>query len=133
MEIYHAAIVALVLAVVAAAPVRGGGDEPVEVEAAVLAQLSAALGRRAGADFSHNAGRGPWRLVCGVPLEPDGTPFDLARSKLADSEYGAHFCALARLGDAGVEIVEFDIGSNDMPAVDWIERYDLPPGILTGP
>jgi hypothetical protein len=133
MEIYRAAIVALVLAVVTATPVRAGGDEPLEVETAVLARLSAALGRRAGADFSRDAARGPWRLVCGVPLEPDGTPFDLARSRLADSEYGAHFCALARVGEAGAEIVEFDIGSNDMPAVDWIERHDLPPDILTGP
>ena len=112
-------------------PAFAGGDEPTALLELVRQRVSQAAGRPVDVRIETRATRGDWTLMCGVPLEVSGRPFAIERSRLAASEYGASFCALLREAGPAYEIVEFDIGSNDMPAVDWVEKYDLSPALLT--
>ncbi len=133
MEICRATTVALALALGTAAPVGAGGDETPSVETAVLARLSAELGRQAGADFSLDATRGAVAADLRRPgraqrrgLRPHA--FAPRRQRVRRA-----FLRPRRTGADGPEIVEFAIGGNDMPAVDWIDRHGLPADILTDP
>lgn len=65
-----------------------------------------------------------WVFVCGTVTEADGT--DLVLSAELES---ADFCAL-RQSDAPDTLTEFDFGSTDMPAMDWLETYSLPATLL---
>jgi hypothetical protein len=125
------AVAALVLAALLAPPAASaGGDEPLSAEAAVKLRVAEAVGRPVDAVFSVEGRSGDWRFLCGRPVEPDGRPFDIERSRLASTEFGAYFCALVTLRSGDAEVVEFDIGSTDMPAVDWVRKYHLPMKIL---
>jgi hypothetical protein len=130
-RMHRLAVAALVAALVPSlAP--AGGDESLSVEDAVTRQVARVVGRPVAAAFTVRGDSGTWHFLCGRPEETDGRPFDIDRSALASNEFGADFCALVTTRSGAPEIVEFDIGSNDMPAMDWVEKYHLPVGILSG-
>lgn len=114
-----------------ATPAWPGGDEAPGVAGLVRARVAEAVGRPVEVVLGPEHVAGGWTLVCGDPVEPSGAAFDISRSRLAGSEFGARFCALLQDAPAGPTIVEFDIGSNDMPAVGWIDRHGLPPDLLS--
>ena len=103
-------------------PAFCSGDEPAALLELVRQRVSHAAGRPVDVRIETRATSGDWTLMCGGPLEVSGRPFVIERSRLAASEFGASFCALLRQTGPAYEIVEFDIGSNDMPAVDWVEK-----------
>lgn len=71
-----------------------------------------------------------WVFVCGVVTEPDGSDLKI-ESEGSEAAYESdNFCALAKV-QGKQELSEFDFGSTDMPAMDWLERYDLSTDILT--
>ena len=113
-----------------ASSASAGGDEPAGALTLVRARVAEAVGRPIEIAPDLERGSRGWVLVCGEPVEASGAPFDLERSRLAGSEFGAHFCALLQETELGPRIVEFDIGSNDMPAVGWIEEHGLPPELV---
>ncbi|MFK7765209.1 MAG: hypothetical protein AB8B62_18235 [Roseobacter sp.] len=74
-------------------------------------------------DFEQNVDA--WGFVCGTVAKPDGTAIATGGSALESSD----FCAL--LDFSGTPNVrELDIGSTDMPAVDWMETHDLPKALF---
>jgi len=97
-------------------------------------QLTRSLGRPANYEITHRKSQGVWTFLCGRPLEIDGSPFDYKTSKLSDIYAEGlgddSFCALLKSENDQQKIMEFDIGSNDMPALEWIETYGIPAEIL---
>ena len=129
----RAIITAFALAMLGgASAASAGGDEPEGAEAAVTRRVAQEVGRPVDAAFTVVNRSGPWTFLCGRPVERDGSPFDVERSALAPSEFGADFCALVQTAGGDARVVEFDIGSTDMPAMDSIERHHLPAGLLSG-
>jgi hypothetical protein len=120
----------ILLLALASPAFAGGEDEPPGADAILRARVSEAVGRPVEIEVGRRKSVGGWTLVCGDPVEPSGAPFDVGRSRLG-SEYGAHFCGLLRSTADGEALVEFDIGSNDMPAVGWMEEHGLPAGLLS--
>ena len=107
-------------------------NEPQSAQGAVLAAVESELSQPVGIapDFVQTAA--PWQLLCGTVTAPDGGTFTpttvLAETLLAESR---DFCALLDISN-GAQVLELDIGSTDMPAIDWLEAYDLPPELLQG-
>jgi len=97
-------------------------------------KLEDALGRPAKYEITHKKSQGPWTFLCGKPLEMNEQPFDYKNSKLnelySDGLGDDSFCALMKGENDQLEVIEFDIGSNDMPALEWIETHDIPAEIL---
>ncbi len=77
-------------------------------------------------DFEQNAG--VWGLLCGTVVSPDGS----AITTPEDTWESADYCALLDL-TAAPKVVELDMGSTDMPAMDWMEAYDLPDALFKEP
>jgi len=97
----------------------------VTLESTVNERLSAELGRSATFEPTRQTADRDFKYLCGKPLEVDGSPFDYqaagSNQEYATSTSDDSFCALIK----GDEIVEFDLGSTDMPVFDWIEKYEL--------
>jgi hypothetical protein len=129
---FASAIVAIVALATASLTSRAiaGGDTPLSELELVRARVTESVGRPVAIDITTLNRAGNWILACGVPVERSGHPFEIERSNLAGSEFGAQFCGLLRATTEGPELVAFDIGSNDMPAFGWIEEYGLPAAIL---
>lgn len=68
-----------------------------------------------------------WVFICGSVTEVDGKALvpDTTGTRYESDD----FCALADTKDAD-QLAEFDFGSTDMPAMDWLDRYDLDPVIF---
>ncbi|MER2508675.1 MAG: hypothetical protein ABTQ27_07935 [Amaricoccus sp.] len=107
-----------------------GGDTPLSNVELVRARVMESVGRPVEINVTTLNSAHNWILACGVPVEPSWHPFEIERSNLAGSEFGAQFCGLLRATPDGPELVAFEIGSNDIPAIGWIEEYGLPGAIL---
>lgn len=104
------------------------------IEQSLSRKLKDALGRPARYEVIHRKSQGPWTFICGRPLEMNEKPFDYKNSKLSETYSQGlgddSFCALMKGEKGQLEVIEFDIGSNDMPALEWIEAYEIPAEIL---
>jgi hypothetical protein len=108
-----------------------GGYEVLSPEQVVRTRVVEAVGRPVEIRIDRNRSAGEWTLICGDPIEPSGSAFEIGSSDLAGSEFGAHFCGLLRATGGDTDLIEFDIGGNDMPAAGWVEEHGLPPTLLS--
>ncbi len=92
------------------------------LEAGILARLNETVS--VASDFRRE--EGPWILDCGTVVGADGSAWVSSDVSVESADY----CALLRRADR-LELVELDIGATDMPAMDWVAEYDLPPGLLS--
>ncbi|WP_187430852.1 hypothetical protein ROLI_016050 [Roseobacter fucihabitans] len=103
---------------------------PASLETLIENAASGKLERPVAIDVDFRGRFENWRFICGTVTDPDGTPLVVAPTGLPAPYENNDFCALLDTKDGGA-LVEFDFGSTDMPAMDWLERYDLDPAILT--
>lgn len=104
--------------------------KPTESEqAAALSPVAQAasdrVGRAVNVEEEFRKEEAGWIFTCGTVTEADGT--DLALTEAYES---ADYCALQK-ADTPDALTEFDFGSTDMPAMDWLETYSLPPNLLS--
>ena len=82
--------------------------------------------------------RGELGLSRGLPLTAEGRRIDYRRTPYADTvvdgAFDDNFVALVRRSSAEIEgwwLVELSIGATDAPFIDWQERYQLPPALVS--
>lgn len=92
--------------------------------------LAEALGRDAKFSETYRRESDQWILLCGRPVEQDGSPFDYFRSTLKSSAQENLMedkaCLLGTKFETTVLLRETDIGSLDSPILSWVEKYELP-------
>lgn len=108
-------------------------DAP-DLEEMIAAAASDKMARPVAIETQFRNQIGDWTLLCGVATEPDGSELKIAAltgGTSGEAQYeSGNFCALANTDNAS-QLTEFDFGSTDMPAMDWLTQHDLPPEILT--
>jgi hypothetical protein len=106
--------------------------QPQDALAVVQSSIETQLAQPVGLAVEFDQTAGPWQLICGTVTAPGGGELvadtDTTDALLAESR---DVCALLDISDIP-RVVELDIGSTDMPAMDWLEQYDLPPELLQG-
>lgn len=96
--------------------------------------LADTLGRKARFSETYRRENDRWILLCGRPVEEDGSPFDYAQSKLKalaqENLIEDKVCFLGEKSEAVVLLREIDVGSLDSPILSWMEIYELPSELI---
>lgn len=104
--------------------------DPVTVEALISEAASRQIDRPVAVKIEMQNQSDDWAFVCGTVTEADGTVLKIGTDASEAAYESDAFCALAKISDM-TELSEFDFGSTDMPAMDWLEKYNLDPAILS--
>ncbi|WP_299736715.1 hypothetical protein [uncultured Roseobacter sp.] len=104
--------------------------DPVTVEALISEAASRQIDRPVAVKIEMQNQSDDWAFVCGTVTEADGTVLKIGTGASEAAYESDAFCALAKISDM-TELSEFDFGSTDMPAMDWLEKYNLDPAILS--
>lgn len=106
--------------------------EAIDARAATKMAAQEILGQAVSLSVEYEQRADTWVLMCGKVLAPDGTTFEAqSESTVLQLQDSADYCALIDSSE-GMTVRELDIGSTDMPAMDWMEQYALPPELLQG-
>lgn len=100
------------------------------VETLIQEAASRQLDRPVGLKIDFKNEVEDWIFICGSVTEADGAALKIETNNVEAAYESDAFCALANSQEL-TQLSEFDFGSTDMPAMDWLERYDLNPDILT--
>lgn len=96
-----------------------------ELQQSVVEAIEDSLQQEVDVTFDFQQNVDAWSFVCGTVAKLDGTAIVTGDNTLESPD----FCALLDTSRAP-SVLELDIGSTDMPAVDWMERYDLPKALF---
>jgi hypothetical protein len=76
--------------------------------------------------------QGPWTLVCGEVFDLEGHPISDPRAQVGLTPFeSSNYCALLENRAGKLELTELDIGSTDMPAMDWMQEHQFPMDLLS--
>lgn len=97
-------------------------------------ELARSLGRDAGFEETYRRENDQWVVLCGKPLELNGTPFNYLNSSMKqmaeDNFMDDNACFLSEKKSGNYLLRGIEVGALDSPILSWVERYELPMDLL---
>jgi hypothetical protein len=119
------------------APVEQGTSSPTDKNA-VLEALRVPIEEDLGQPVTFQTTRlelaDGWAFVQGKMVKPDGTPVDYSKTShqeaIAAGAFDDGFAALLHFDEGTWSVVAYEIGSTDVPWVEWPQAYGAPQSIF---
>lgn len=113
---------------------KPGSEERVALMDALRIPVEKELKQSVVFKIDHLKVKGSWAFMRGVPQRPNDKPVDYSKTKynvaIKEGAFDDGICALLKRTGGKWAVVEFAIGSTDVPWVTWEQDYKAPKAIF---